>query len=132
MLLISCAAAAEEKDESPADCKKRIGSERRCFQYNANFHETLCGMMLTNAKINFQLGKPDAFAEYEKCGPDAKVSLRPFYDALLVAVDGKPLAIIAAKKSMSAFIAIMKLPPGSLVLQNNLTTALAELEIEAP
>lgn len=89
-------------------------------------------MKLQNAKLKFQTGTPNPYEEYEKCGPDAKAALRPFYDVLLVVVANKPAATAAAKKSMLAFFAVMKEPPGSIELQNALTTALAELELEAP
>lgn len=125
---LSILAIGSEPDETPGECKTRLGSARECLASTISFHQMNCEL---TAHI-YRLDPSAANAKkISMCGSEAKKKVRPFYDAVLRDAK-KSAAISAAKKTLQAFFAVMADPPGTAGLQNNLQTALAELEVELP
>jgi hypothetical protein len=120
--------AADDPGETPAQCKKRVGSLRECFASQIAFHQEMCRLAV---KIASMSPTEEYLKKAVQCGGNAKNSVRPFYEATLLAAK-KPSQSAAVKKTMQAFFAVMSDPPGTVGLRNNLETALAELEIELP
>jgi len=133
-ILVPLAVAGQEKSpaepapETPAQCKKRLGSHRECFAMMVSFHIQICALKSRFAELKQDT---DSLRDKAQCGTHAKAQVRPFYDAMLGATK-KPAALAASKKAMQAFIAVMADPPATVGLRNNLETALAELELELP
>lgn len=133
VLFVSCVAAAQdEMPETPATCKKRVGSARECFALQISFHQLICGMSREIANKKLQLGDQSGLKEAGECGSKAKAAVRPYFDVLTASLAKKPAGAASAKKAMLAFFAVMADPPGTVGLRNNLETALAELEVEVP
>ena len=134
-IVIALPALAAEY-ETPAQCKKRVGSARECFSLNITGAELICNLRSRLAEQQAEMGDKEgyrkAYSELVKCGSDAKKNVRPFYDKLVIELKERNAAQAVAKKSLSAFIAIMNDPPGTRALSDNLKSALAELEVEVP
>ena len=122
----------DAKQETPLACKARTGTERACFTNFVNSVIIIAEATNETLQLEMRLGRFDSAAKLRTQGKDAKVNVRPYYDALMASLAEKPEALAASKKAMAAFLSVVNSLPGNVGLRNNLKIALSELEVEVP
>lgn len=81
LLIASSLAVAADKaekppEETPAECKKRLGNEVKCFVLQARYYRLMCSMTMQLADLGG--GEPDGVVN---CISNAETNMRGFYDS---------------------------------------------------